>query len=43
MEFVITWKTANQFLAGLDLMIGLYLLSIAGVVSLLYVKKWLNN
>jgi hypothetical protein len=43
MELVIIWKTANQFLAGLDLMVGVYILSIAGMVSLLYVKRWLNN
>jgi len=43
MEFVIVWKTANQFVAGLDLMIGLYVLTIAGMVSLLYLKRWLNN
>jgi len=43
MELVIFWKTANQFLAGVDLIIGLYVLTIAGMVSLLYVKRWLNN
>jgi hypothetical protein len=25
------------------LMIGLYVLTIAGMVSLLYLKRWLNN
>jgi len=43
MEFVIIWKTANQFVAGLDLMTGLYVLSLAGMVSVLYLKRWLNN
>jgi hypothetical protein len=43
MEFVIIWKTANQFVAGLDLMTGLYVLSIAGMVSVLYLKRWVNN
>ena len=43
MEFVIIWKTANQFMAGLDLMTGLYVLSIAGMVSVLYLKRWVNN
>jgi hypothetical protein len=43
MELVIIWKTANQFLAGLDLMIGLYLLAIAGMVLVLYVKRLLND
>jgi hypothetical protein len=43
MEFVIVWKTANQFAAGLDLAIGLYVLTIAGMVSLLYLKRWLNS
>jgi len=43
MEFVIVWKTANQFVAGLDLMTGLYVLTIAGMVSFLYLKRWLNN
>jgi hypothetical protein len=40
---MIIWKTANQFLAGVDLMIGLYVLSIGGMVSLFYVKRWLNE
>ena len=43
MEFVIIWKTANQFVAGLDLMTGLYVLSLAGMVSGLYLRRWLNN
>ena len=43
MEFVIIWKTANQFVAGLDLMTGLYVLSLAGMVSVLYLRRWLNN
>jgi hypothetical protein len=43
MEIIIFWKTANQFLAGLDLIIGAYILSVAGMTSLLYVKRWLNN
>jgi len=43
MEFVIIWKTVNQFQAGLSLMIGLYVLTIAGMASLLYLERWLNN
>jgi hypothetical protein len=43
MALAIIWRTANQFLAAVDLMIGLYVLSIAGMVSLLYVKRWLND
>jgi hypothetical protein len=42
MEFTIIWKTANQFLAGVDLVIGLYMLSIAGMVSFFYIKRWLD-
>jgi hypothetical protein len=29
--------------AGLDLMTGLYLLTIAGMVSFFYLKRWMNN
>jgi hypothetical protein len=43
MEFVIVWKTANQFVAGLDLITGLYVLTIAGMVSLFYLKRWVNS
>ena len=43
MALAIIWRAANQFLAGVDLMIGLYVLSIAGMGSLLYVKRWLND
>jgi hypothetical protein len=43
MEFVIVWKTANQFVAGLDLISGLYVLTIAGMVSLFYLKRWVNR
>jgi len=43
MEFVLVWKTANQFAAGLDLITGMYVLTIAGMVSLLYLKRWMNN
>jgi hypothetical protein len=43
MEFVIIWKTLNQFLAGLDLMVGLYLLSLAGMLFGVYLKRLLND
>jgi hypothetical protein len=48
MELGIIWETANQFLEGLDSMIGLYLsfmglLSILGMVSLINVKRHLND
>jgi len=43
MEFVIICKTANQFVAGLDLITGLYVLTLAGMVSLFTLKRWVNQ
>ena len=48
MELGIIWKTTNQFLEGLHLMIGLYLsfmglLNILGMVSLINVKRHLDD